>query len=311
MTDDIDQEYPSLRTKRSSVKRRSPTRRAVLRCVRPTMRLKEAFAVPSRSLRRSLGGVRIALSVVPIFLGASGCAHVPTDPQQRAEYELANDPIEPGNRTVFAANRFVDRYAVKPVAETYKEHVPMPVRTGIHNFFRNLDEPIVALNDLLQGNLNRSWNTVQRFAINTTVGGLGLFDRATDWDRPAHQANFGQTLGVWGFGTGPSLQLPFFGPSDVRDTIGKVIGALANPIPHTSGGAEIAVNATDLVEKRADLLPTTNLLEKTSLDYYATLRNVTAQKRAALVREGKAGLITKQKTDELDNGEPMPTNAGR
>ncbi len=226
-----------------------------------------------------------------LFLVA--CAAVPTDPEARAAYDSANDPAEPTNRTIFAGNQFVDRNALQPVARAYEEYVPSRVRTSLHNFVANLREPGIAVNDTLQANFGRAWNTTQRFVINSTVGAAGLFDVASDWDRPHHDADFGQTFGVWGIGTGPSVQLPLFGPSNVRDAIGKAGDFLANPLSFIPGGTmstiELAGTGVGAVDGRADLLGTTDTLEKTSLDYYAALRSMQAQRRAAFVDEGKAG----------------------
>ena len=113
---------------------------------------------------------RIGLCASGLALAA--CAQVPADPVERAEFERTNDPAEPTNRTIFAGNQFVDRNALRPVARGYNEYVPDGVRRGLHNFVQNLGEPAIAVNDLLQGNAHRAWNTTQRFAINTTVGGL-------------------------------------------------------------------------------------------------------------------------------------------
>jgi len=234
----------------------------------------------------------LALAAV-LSLGA--CATVPTDPTARAEFDGANDPAEPTNRQVFAANQFVDRNALQPVARGYQDYVPGGVRRGIHNFTSNLAQPGVAVNDLLQGNASRAWNTTQRFAINTTVGGAGLFDVATGWNRPSHQADFGQTLGVWGVEPGPAVTVPLLGPSNVRDAVGTVGGFLTNPVNLLTGGAGAAVNLATgglgAVDGRAGLLGTTDSLEKGSLDYYATLRSVSAQRRAALVQEGREGRV--------------------
>lgn len=252
--------------------------------------------------RRSAAGERLASGLLlTSMLLLSSCAHAPTDPEARAEYEQTNDPAEPTNRTIFAGNQFVDHHALQPVARGYENYVPGRVQRSIHNFVANLGQPAVAVNDVLQGNFSRAWNTTQRFAINTTVGGVGLFDVATGWNRPEHSADFGQTLGVWGAGPGAAVQLPLFGPSNVRDGFGKVVDLVTNPTSLPSGGAAAAVGMASgglgLVDKRAGLLGTTDSLEHTSLDYYATLRSATAQRRAALVAEGKAGLVTDHQGD--------------
>ena len=244
-------------------------------------------------------------------LALAACAHAPADPEARAEFQKNNDPAEPTNRAIFSANQFVDRNALRPVARGYNEYVPGAVRRSLHNFVSNLEEPGVAVNDVLQGNVSRAWNTTQRFVVNTTVGGAGLFDVATDWNRPHHSADFGQTLGVWGVGPGPAVQLPFFGPSNVRDSVGKVAGIVTNPLTFVSGGAASVVTAASggvgVVDGRARLLPTTDGLEKSSLDYYATLRSVMAQRRARLVAEGKAGAVAPEK--ELPDLDPTEVSA--
>jgi phospholipid-binding lipoprotein MlaA len=229
-----------------------------------------------------------------LFLVA--CASVPTDPEARAAYDRANDPAEPTNRAIFAGNQFVDRNALRPAARAYQDYVPSRVRKSFHNFVSNLKEPEIAVNDVLQANFSRAWNTTQRFVINSTVGGAGLFDVASDWDRPHHDADFGETFGVWGIGPGPSVQLPLFGPSNVRDAVGKVAGFIANPLGFIPGGTmstiELAGGGVGVVDGRADLLIKTDALEKTSLDYYASLRSIEAQRRAALVEEGRVGRVT-------------------
>ncbi len=240
--------------------------------------------------RTLAGGIALASA-----LALAACAHPPAEPQARAEYERNNDPAEPTNRVIFAGNKFVDDNALQPVARGYEDYVPGRVRKSLHSFVSNLGQPAIAVNDVLQGNFSRSWNTLQRFVINTTVGGAGLFDVATDWDRPAHPADFGQTLGVWGVGPGPSVQLPLFGPSNVRDSVGKVIDLVSNPTNFIPGGAAATVSTATggvgFIDGRAGLLSTTVPLEHNSLDYYAALRSAAAQRRAALVAEGKGGEV--------------------
>lgn len=262
--------------------------------------------------RSAVGGPIAGGLVLTSVLFLTACAHVPGDPQARAEYERNNDPAEPTNRIIFAGNQFVDRHALQPVARGYEGHVPGRIRKSVHDFVGNLGQPAVAANDVLQGNFSRAWNTTQRFVINTTVGGLGLFDVATVWGRPEHKADFGQTLGVWGIGPGPAVQLPLFGPSNVRDSFGKVADLITNPINFVPGGAAATVGTASgglgIVDGRANLLGTTDALKRNSLDYYATLRSVMAQRRAALVAEGKAGLVTDHRRDVTPLPKPSQTS---
>lgn len=230
------------------------------------------------------------------LLVLTACAQVPTDPEALAAYDEANDPAEPINRAVFSANQWIDRNTLRPVAETYQDYVPNGIRKGLRNFTLNLKAPSILVNDLLQANFTRAWNTTQRFAVNTTVGGAGLFDVATDWDLPYHNADFGQTFGVWEMGPGPSLQMPLFGPSNARDTAGMMAGFFGNPLSFVSSDALQTVQMVSMgvgvVDQRAEILDVTDGLEKNSVDYYASLRSMYTQRRAAFVEEGKSGKLT-------------------
>ncbi len=119
-----------------------------------------------------------------LLICLAACATPPSDPEARVEFDATNDPAEPTNRTIFDANQFVDRNVLKPVAEAYHDHVRHGVQHGIHNFLTNLRTPIIGFNDLLQGNGGEAWTTVQRFTVNTAVGGFGIFDVAADWACP-------------------------------------------------------------------------------------------------------------------------------
>lgn len=266
-----------------------------------------------RAERLRFRPVCVRLIPLAILLGLPACAHVPADPAALAEYKQNNDPIEPTNRVIFAGNQFVDHNVLQPVARGYTNYVPGAARRGIHNVLGNLEQPGVAVNDLLQGNVSRAWNTTQRFAINTVVGGAGVFDVATGWNRPGHAADFGQTLGVWGVGPGPAVQLPLFGPANVRDSVGKVVGMATDPVTLATAGLGAAVivtkSATNVVDRRATLLPATDSLERNSLDYYAVLRTTVAQHRAALVAQGKAGLVAPQQDGDPEDGIVVHTGA--
>lgn len=267
-------------------------------------------AGPQGTRRQGSGRGRRGAALLASALALAACAHAPADPEARAEFQRNNDPAEPTNRAVFRANQFFDRNALRPVARGYTEYVPGAVRGGLHNFVANLEEPGIAVNDVLQGNVSRAWNTTQRFAVNTTVGGAGLFDVATGWDRPRHEADFGQTLGVWGVAPGPAVQLPLFGPSNVRDAVGKVGGIVLNPLSLVGGAASTVTTASGgvgLVDGRSRLLPATDDLERSSLDYYATLRSVMAQRRAKFVAEGRAGAV--KEGNEPPDLDPTDTSA--
>jgi phospholipid-binding lipoprotein MlaA len=225
--------------------------------------------------------------VLASLLGA--CATPPTDPGARADFDARNDPIEPANRDVFAADQFLDKHVMKPVAEAYRDHVPDVVQHRLHDLLANLQDPMIEVNDLLQGRFDRGWITFQRFAINTTVGGLGLFDVAEDWNLPFHDADYGETLAVWGIGDGPYLVLPVFGPSNVRDAVGTGLGFVLDPLGFVGGAnaayAGYARSAANAVDDRADELDSTNALEEGSIDFYAALRSAYRQHRAHEIAE--------------------------
>lgn len=251
-----------------------------------------AVDVPAdRSGPKVLPMLALVLMLLLLLVVATGCAG--RDDAQAVAQGEPTDPIESVNRVVFDGNQFVDRTVVRPVARAYREHIPQRIRSAVGNFSGNLGEPRTLVNDLLQGNTTRAWNTTQRFAVNTTVGVAGLFDVATDWGLPRHNADFGQTLGVWGMGPGPVTQLPLLGHSNVRDTVGVVAGFFGNPMGYLPGAGTVVAVGTGagLIDTRASLLPQTDSMEATSLDYYAALRSARAQNRAALVEEGRQGRL--------------------
>lgn len=231
-------------------------------------------------VRRSRAFVLVAALVSSL----AACATPPSDPEARADFDSRNDPLEPTNRQIFAADEFLDRNALKPVAQAYRDYVPDVVQHRLHDLLANLQDPVIEVNDLLQGNFARGWVTFQRFAINSTIGGLGLFDVAADWDLPFHDADYGQTLAVWGIADGPYLVLPILGPSNLRDAVGSGMGFFLDPLGFVGGTNALIANyargTANGIDDRADHLDTLDDLEKNSMDFYATLRSVYRQHRA-------------------------------
>lgn len=235
-------------------------------------------------------------SVLPQLAGLAllclaGCAQVDVAPGDCAATANASDPAESVNRRLFAFNRVLDDYALKPLARGY-EKLPEPVQSGVHSFVDNFGEPKVFVNDLLQGNFKRSANTLGRFGVNTTVGVLGIFDVAEHWGMPHHRADFGQTFGVWGVGDGPILELPLLGSHNSRDSLGVVMGFLLNPLGGVDSDTYDALATVDtvggVVDGRAEALPLTDRLEHEP-DYYLALRDSIAQRRTLLVDDGRLG----------------------
>lgn len=227
------------------------------------------------------------------FSWLAGCSsQPPTAPQGCAALDTAvHDPAERLNRTIFAFNRGVDDYALAPVARGYR-HLPDAVQQGVHNFASNFGEPKVFINDLLQGNPRRSVNSLGRFALNSTVGVLGLINVSDPVGIPRHDADFGQTFGVWGIGNGPIVEMPFLGTANSRDASGKVLSLLFDPFggnSETVQALSVAATVGGVVDGRASLLPLTDSLQHMP-DYYSALRNVVAEHRATFVEEGRLGL---------------------
>lgn len=227
-----------------------------------------------------------------LLLCCSGCAATSRGSTAAAdEADTENDPAEPVNRAIFKANVAADHAVMKPVAQAYSDHVPEGVQKGIRNVVQNLKEPAVAVNDVLQGNVKQAWQSVQRLAVNSTVGVGGIFDVAEKLGVPAHKADFGQTLAVWGVKEGPFVELPLLGPSNARDAVGTVVDMAMNPLTFVGGApatyAGVATGGANVVDTRAQHLRDLDELERNSLDYYATLRSVYRQHREAQINAAK------------------------
>jgi phospholipid-binding lipoprotein MlaA len=217
--------------------------------------------------------------ICALALLAGGCA-TNGDPR---------DPLEPMNRAIYHFNDGFDQLLVKPAAELYTGRmIPEFVRTGLRNFFSNINDVIVAVNDLLQGKLEAAGNDVGRIVINSTAGILGFMDPATDAGLPKNNEDFGQTLGVWGFGDGPYIVLPILGPSSARDTVGWVGDIYTWPItyvkPHHTRNTLVAVRFVGI---RADLLAASKVLEAAALDPYIFVRDAYLQRRRNMVYDGR------------------------
>lgn len=226
----------------------------------------------------------VAGSLLALLL--SGCALPPKDPVARAAWEEANDPLEPLNRVVFGFNQGVDILLLKPAAEVYHGITPDPVEKGVRNFLRNLRSPIILVNDLLQGDIKAASVTSSRMMVNTLFGVGGIIDVGEETgDLPFHDADFGQTLAVWGVGEGPYLVLPLLGPSSVRDATGSVVDSLGDPVSiylRAEDADALILGRTGMtaLDARVRVLGDLEELQETSLDYYAAIRSLYRQTRA-------------------------------
>jgi len=198
------------------------------------------------------------------------------------------DPLEGFNRGVYKFNDTADKAVLKPIAGAYKAVLPSPVRTGISNFFGNLNTFITTINDLLQFKFDKAATDAGRFVINTTFGIGGLIDWASMDGIEQRNEDFGQTLGHWGVGSGAYIVLPLLGPSTIRDTGGLVVDTFAfDPLSYIEDPAtRNSLRAVKYVDKRAQLLPASDLLDDAALDPYAFMRDAYFQRRASQIQDG-------------------------
>jgi phospholipid-binding lipoprotein MlaA len=229
-----------------------------------------------------------------------GCASTGHNPQ---------DPFEPFNRTVYKVNDTLDKAVVKPVAKGYNAVVPEVGRKMLSNFFSNLNDVTVAINDLLQFKVVQAASDAGRVVVNTTVGILGLADVASVAGLKKHTADFGLTLGHWGLNSGPYLILPLLGPSSVRDGVGlyaDTLTSVMNKVKNVDTRNEAYV--TNLIGKRAALLDDENVLDEAAIDRYAFIRDAYLQRRQSLVYDGNPPREKFDDDDDKDKGSKPEKN---
>jgi phospholipid-binding lipoprotein MlaA len=220
---------------------------------------------------------RFSAALLAVALALGGCA---TGPQA-----VAHDPLEPLNRGIYAFNDALDTAVVKPVATAYRDVTPRPVRTGVHNFFNNLEDLWSSVNALLQAKPQAAAENFMRFNVNTFLGLAGLLDIATEMGIERTSLDFGHTLGHWGMPAGPYLVLPLLGPSSVRDATGRIADSAADglnqAVDHTA--TYNAAQVLRLTDKRANLLRATDMLDQVALDKYSFTRDAYLQRRASQI----------------------------
>lgn len=200
------------------------------------------------------------------------------------------DPLEGMNRGIYKFNDVADKAVIKPIAGAYKAVLPSPVRSGVNNFFGNLNTFVSVINDLLQFKFDKAFTGAGRFVINSTFGVAGLIDVASMDGIEKRNEDFGQTLGHWGMGSGAYLVLPLLGPSSVRDTTGFVVDTLAfDPLAYVDDPAtRNSARALKILDRRAQLLPGSDLLDEAALDPYAFMRDAYFQRRQNQIFDGNA-----------------------
>ena len=212
----------------------------------------------------------------------SGCATVPGERDPR-------DPWEPMNRSVFKFNDTVDTAILKPAAKAYRFVTPKFVRVGVTNFFSNIHDVSIFVNDVFQGKGQRAVAGFGRVVINTTFGLGGLIDVAGAAGNRKQNEDFGQTLGWYGVGPGPYWTLPLLGPSTVRDAGGRVVDTFLTPTTYLINQFDVnlGLTAIEAVNLRSNLLDTEKVLEEAgAVDKYSFLRDAFLQRREVLIYDG-------------------------
>jgi phospholipid-binding lipoprotein MlaA len=237
-----------------------------------------------------------AVSILGLSLYLGACS------APSAESLAQNDPWEKTNRDVFDFDVKMDRTVARPIAKGYRDAVPEPVRDAIHNAVTNLNAPVVLANDVLQEDGDKAANTFGRIVINSTVGIGGLIDVATKLGIPYHDNDFGITMGKAGSAEGSYLVLPFAGPLPPRDLVGTGVDVAFDPLTWTKFHGRdtwmvvrFGIGTLDAETARIDAVET---IERSSIDFYATTRNLYRQSRNAKINEGKSG---NSATDNLPN----------
>jgi phospholipid-binding lipoprotein MlaA len=199
-----------------------------------------------------------------------------------------SDPIEPWNRGVLWLNRGLDKVLFTPITKGYSYVMPDPGKRAVRRFFENLATPPILVNDVLQGEGKRALVTGTRFVVNTTVGIVGLFDPASSIGLERHASDFGQTLFLYGVGSGPYFMLPIFGPSTGRDSVGFAVDLALRPDLWLLGGAPIVMlSVGDGVSTREVHQQDIEELERASIDYYSALRSVYWMDRRHFLEESQ------------------------
>ena len=198
--------------------------------------------------------------------------------------EEISDPFEDLNRDIFIFNEKLDEKLLKPAAITYRKVTPQFARSGVTNFFNNLEEIDTTINQVLQGEIKYAFNDAGRFVINTTIGLFGLIDVASKMGLERHEEDFGQTLGVWGFDSGPYIMIPFLGPSNPRDLLSRPISSfLSGTFAMEDDDVKITLVGIDALETRERLLDAETLIIG---DKYIFVKDAYVQSREYEINNG-------------------------
>lgn len=233
-------------------------------------------------------------SLITMILGVlalnAGCASTPSGSVSPV------DPYESFNRPVHGFNTKLDNYVAKPLSDAYKFITPDFMETGVRNFFNNLQDVGVVMNDVLQAKFGQGAEDLGRLGMNTTLGLMGMFDVATDVGLEKHNEDFGQTLAVWGVPQGSYLVLPFLGPTTIRELPGYVVDSAVNPVTYVPVAMPLA--GLGLLNARANAEGALQFVNEAALDPYVFTREAYLQWRNYQSTDGKVD--TSKEMDDLE-----------
>lgn len=236
-----------------------------------------------RKMKKSLQTVLLAISVISAL------------PQMALAQDEVSDPLESLNRAIFSFNNTVDDYLLAPASRGYDTLMPERAQKGVNNFFDNLGYPKYLLSDLVQLKFGQALTHTGRFLINSTVGIAGLLDVANDMGLEREEEDFGIALAYHGIPSGAYLVLPFMGPSNLRDTVGRVVDTLVHPLAllnYSDVRAGIADRVTisaqtiDTLQTRVNLDEAIKAGKESAVDYYLFVQGAYTQFRRGVLYDG-------------------------
>lgn len=259
---------------------------------------------------RVFGSGRRLACVAMVVLPLAGCATPRAGGLEVAEA----DRWEKTNRNIYAFNKKIDKYALKPAAGVYRSAVPIAARHGITNLYSTYNEPLNFINALLQGKVKQAFRSVDRFLINATIGIGGLADNATELGRPEEPEDWGQTFATWGFESGPYVMLPLFGPSTLRDSFGLGFDFVIHP---SDIAREVATNPTMIWRGGQISLRLVNLRDRLSeqggdailagsLDEYTLVKSAYLQRRRNQIYDGNPPYVPDDYVPDDAGSEALP-----
>lgn len=250
------------------------------------------------------------LSIILLVVTLSGCAVTPSDSHESEENVVGEntdprDPLESVNRSLWYLNwDILDRYLLRPVTLGYTYIMPDVARTGVRNAVQNLEEPTNSLNSFLQGKGQDGIESLARFAVNSTLGLLGLVDVASELGLTRKVEDLDETLAVWGVESGPFLMVPLLGPNDTRGLIGDIGDNINLPYALLNTPLNLGRFVLNAIENRASLMSQEAQINQ-SLDPYTFVKDVYIQNKAFTIRDGQPPAATDddEMMDDFDDFE--------